>query len=91
MQQSKTDSKAPFPIHVWLTATQVAERYSVSVPTVWTWAKENRIPKPHKLAENTTRWRLSELDAHDDEQAAQGTYVPKKRRGGQSSPGSKST
>jgi len=83
MQQSKADSKTPSPIHVWLTATQVAERYSVSVPTVWTWAREGRLPKPHKLAENTTRWRLSELDAHDDKQAAQNTYTPKKRRSSQ--------
>jgi predicted DNA-binding transcriptional regulator AlpA len=83
MQQIKADSKTPSPIRVWLTAAQVAEHYGVSIPTVWTWAREDRIPKPHKLAENTTRWRLCELDAHDEEQAAQGTYIPKKRRGGE--------
>ena len=79
MQQITTHSEKPSSIRVWLTATQVAERYSVSVPTVWTWAREGRLPKPHKLAENTTRWRLSELDAHDDKQAEQSSYKPKKR------------
>ena len=80
MQQATTHTETPSPIRVWLKATQVAERYGVSVPTVWTWAKDGRLPQPHKLAENTTRWRLSELEAHDDdEQAERGTYVPKKR------------
>lgn len=79
MQQATTYTDTPSPIRVWLTAAQVAERYSVSMPTVWTWAREGRIPTPHKLAENTTRWRLSELDAHDDKQAGQDLYRPKKR------------
>jgi prophage regulatory protein len=79
MQRVKPHSETPTSIRVWLTATQVAQRYGVSVPTVWTWAREKRIPQPHKLAENTTRWRLSELDAHDDNQAEQNSYRPKKR------------
>ncbi len=78
MQQATAPSE-PSPIRVWLNATQVAERYGVSIPTVWTWAKDDRLPQPHKLAENTTRWRLSELEAHDDELAKSGTYEPKKR------------
>ena len=79
MQQFTSHTDTHSPIRVWLTAAQVAERYSVSMPTVWTWAREGKIPKPHKLAENTTRWRLSELDAHDDNQAGQDPYRPKKR------------
>jgi predicted DNA-binding transcriptional regulator AlpA len=81
MQQATTQSKTPSLIRVWLTAAQVAERYSVSVPTVWTWTREHKLPKPHKLAENTTRWRLSELDAHDDKQAERRKYEPKRRLG----------
>ena len=83
MRQTTVHSETPPTLRVWLTASQVAVRYGVSIPTVWTWAREDRLPKPHKLAENTTRWRLCELDAHDDEQAAHGTYKPKKRRGGE--------
>ena len=81
MQQTTANSETPSSIRVWLTATQVAERYGVSIPTVWTWAraKDGRLPQPHKLAENTTRWRLSELEAHDDELAERRTYEPKKR------------
>lgn len=79
MQQTTVQREPPPTTRVWLTATQVAERYGVSIPTVWTWAREERIPQPHKLAENTTRWRLCELDAHDDKQAERATYEPKKR------------
>ena len=79
MQQTTTHSETLSSIRVWLTATQVGERYGVSNPTVWTWAREGRLPQPHKLAENTTRWRLGELDVHDDKQAERGRYEPKKR------------
>jgi predicted DNA-binding transcriptional regulator AlpA len=83
MSQTTVRSISPPTLRLWLTATQVAERYGVSIPTVWTWAKTKRLPVPHKLAENTTRWRLSELDAHDDKQAQRGKYEPKKRPGRQ--------
>ena len=83
MQQTTVQRESPPTTRAWLTAAQVAERYSVSIPTVWTWAREHRLPKPHKLAENTTRWRLSELDAHDDKQAERGKYEPKRRLGRQ--------
>ena len=50
MQQTTARSESPSSIRVWLTATQVGERYGVSIPTVWTWAREGRLPQPHKLA-----------------------------------------
>ena len=81
MSQTTVRSDSPPTLRLWLTAAQVAERYGVSIPTVWTWAKTKRLPVPHKLAENTTRWRLSELDAHDDKQAERDQYEPKRRPG----------
>jgi predicted DNA-binding transcriptional regulator AlpA len=83
MSRTTVRSDSPPALRLWLTAAQVAERYGVSIPTVWTWAKTKRLPVPHKLAENTTRWRLSELDAHDDKQAERGRYEPKRRLGRQ--------
>ena len=81
MQQTTVQGETPPSTRVWLTAAQVAERYGVSIPTVWTWAKTERLPVPHKIAENTTRWRLCELDAFDDEkvEARRGKYKPKKK------------
>ena len=83
MQQTTVQGETPPPIRVWLTAAQVADRYGVSIPTVWTWAKTKRLPVPHKLAENTTRWRLCELDAFDDDkvEAKRSKYKPKKKPG----------
>ena len=79
MPQAAIHSETSPPVRVWLKASQVAERYGVSIPTVWTWSKDDRLPQPHKLAENTTRWRLSELDAHDDEQVEHGPFYKPKR------------
>lgn len=45
----------------YLTDNAVAQRYSVSRPTVWRWVSEGHLPRPVKLGENTTRWRLTDL------------------------------
>lgn len=51
---------------VWLSDLDVANRYGIkSRITVWRWAKAGHIPKPKKIAPNTTRWSAAELDAHD--------------------------
>lgn len=52
---------------VFLTARQVAERESVSVPTVWRWAREGNFPQPVKLGPGCTRWRLADLEAWEAE------------------------
>ncbi|MGP9509522.1 MULTISPECIES: helix-turn-helix transcriptional regulator [unclassified Halomonas] len=47
----------------YLTAKQVAERLGVSINTVWRWVREqDDFPKPKKLGEKTTRWRLEDVD-----------------------------
>jgi predicted DNA-binding transcriptional regulator AlpA len=52
---------------VFLTARQVSERESISVPTIWRWARENKFPSPVKLGDNCTRWRLADLEAWEAE------------------------
>lgn len=47
----------------FLTVRQIADRYSVSVPTIWRWSRENRLPAPFRLGPASTRWRLSEIEA----------------------------
>ena len=50
----------------WLSDLDVARRYGVkSRITVWRWSQAGHIPKPRKIAPNTTRWSAAELDAHD--------------------------
>ena len=40
---------------------QVADIYGVSIPTIWRWLKENRIPKPIKIG-GSTRWLSTEVE-----------------------------
>lgn len=51
----------------YLAVKQVANRYSVSVPTIWRWSKEDEaFPKPRVIRKGTSRWRLSELLAFEN-------------------------
>ena len=43
----------------------VAKRYGIGRSTVWYWVKMGRLPKPYKLAANTTRFKIEELDESD--------------------------
>lgn len=47
----------------FLTLKQVCHRETISSATVWRWVREGRFPKPVSLGENTTRWRVSDLEA----------------------------
>jgi len=40
---------------------QVTNVYGVSIPTIWRWLKENRIPKPTKIG-GSTRWLNIEIE-----------------------------
>lgn len=50
----------------YLSVRQVADRFSVSVQTVWRWKKESpEFPQPVLLSPGTTRWRMSDLAAFE--------------------------
>lgn len=53
--------------------TAVAARYGVHRVTVWKWVASKKFPAPVKLADNTTRWRLADIEAWEAERAAQRT------------------
>lgn len=48
------------PDSAYVSVHTVAELYSVSVPTVWRWARKCVIPKPERFC-NTTRWKVGPL------------------------------
>lgn len=52
---------------LYLSDRQVAERYSVTRNTIWTWSREGDFPTPHKLSERCSRWRLDEIEAWESE------------------------
>lgn len=49
----------------YLRDTDVAQRYGVSRQTVWRWTAKGTLPEPSKLSEGVTRWRMSDLAAHE--------------------------
>jgi predicted DNA-binding transcriptional regulator AlpA len=50
----------------YLSAQDLARRYTISVQTVWRDTKHNPdIPKPIKILNGSTRWRISEIMAFE--------------------------
>lgn len=49
-----------------------AQMLAISRATLWRWTRERHdFPKPIRVGPNTTAWRLSDLQAFIDRQAAQ--------------------
>jgi predicted DNA-binding transcriptional regulator AlpA len=49
----------------YLRDLEVARRYGVARQTVWRWAAHGTLPGPVRISEGVTRWRLSDLAAHE--------------------------
>lgn len=50
----------------FLSVRDVASRYAVSVATIWRHTNENpSFPKPVKILNGSTRWRMSDLCAYE--------------------------
>ena len=54
---------------IYLSDRQVARRYETSRALPWRWAAQGNFPKPIKLSERITRWKLSDLVAWEREVA----------------------
>lgn len=48
-------------VETYLSDKQVADRYGIGRATTWRWVKKIDFPKPIKLSEGCTRWKLSDL------------------------------
>ena len=51
---------------VYVSASDLARRYNVDRSTIWRWVQRG-FPKPIKLSEQCTRWRLDEVERYDAE------------------------
>lgn len=51
----------------FVSADQLAQRYSVDKSTIWRWAQRGIIPKPIRLSEQCTRWPLDAIERRDAE------------------------
>lgn len=45
----------------YVSANTLAKALETSPSTIWRWSKSNRLPKPVKLGEGTTRWNAAEV------------------------------
>jgi prophage regulatory protein len=50
---------------VYYSDRDLAKRYHVHYMTIWKWARYGKLPKPIKIADNTTRWRSDQIFAHE--------------------------
>jgi len=55
----------------YLSAKEVAQRYSIGISTVWDWTSKKLLPSPIRYGQRCTRWSSVDLDKHD--QQAKGT------------------
>lgn len=49
----------------FLNIHQVAERYAVSEPTIWSWMQQGNFPQPVRITPGCSRWPLTLLDEFD--------------------------
>jgi prophage regulatory protein len=48
---------------VYLSAKQMADRFSVGIATIWRWSRtRSDFPMPKRLGENCTRWKLADVE-----------------------------
>ncbi len=59
MKPEDTEASAP----ALLTAKQLADRYKISVQSVWRAVGEKRFPDPVYVAPRSPRWIAAEVDA----------------------------
>jgi prophage regulatory protein len=45
---------------LFLTVSQVADRYGVSTDSIWRWKRSGDFPAPVRVGPNCTRWREAE-------------------------------
>ena len=53
------------PMTLYLRDTDLADRYGVHRTTVWRWASKGLLPKPFRLTDGCTRWKLPEIEVND--------------------------
>lgn len=44
-------------------ARTLATRLDIEVSTVWRWARDGRLPPPHRLGPGVSAWDLDEVEA----------------------------
>ena len=48
---------------IFLSKAQVLAKVPVTAPTLWTWVRQGKFPRPREISPNKTVWIQSEVDA----------------------------
>jgi prophage regulatory protein len=51
------------PALVFLSKAQVLKKVPVTAPTLWSWVRQGKFPKPRDISPNKTVWIEAEVDA----------------------------
>lgn len=57
----------------WSSDQILARYFDVSRQRIWVWAKEGKLPAPHKHGEATTRWLNSEVREYEEKNFLKGS------------------
>lgn len=55
----------------YISAKQLAARYSVSIPTLYRWIKANEFPAPVRIGPKCSRWREEDVLAWERARAVE--------------------
>ena len=62
MSQANNDAAAEQPTLVFLSKAEVLRRIPITGPTLWSWVRAGKFPRPRVLSPNKTCWIASEID-----------------------------
>jgi prophage regulatory protein len=63
MNQANNDIEAEPPALVFLSKAQVLAKIPISPPTLWSWVRAGKFPRPRIISQNKTVWLQSEVHA----------------------------
>ena len=63
MNQANNDAAAVQPTLVFLTKAEVLRRIPITGPTLWSWVRAGKFPRPRAISPNKTVWVAAEVDA----------------------------
>jgi prophage regulatory protein len=58
-----TNEAAAEPALVFLSKAQVLKKVPVTGPTLWSWVRQGKFPKPRDISPNKTVWLEADVDA----------------------------
>jgi len=63
MKQQNNNALEATSLDTFLTVKEVSAHVGIGVSTVWKFVRQGEFPRPIKIGQNITRWRLSEVKA----------------------------